>query len=630
MKRNKFKMGLMSACLCLCASCGESSTTTTTTVPSTTTSVPSTTTTTIVAAMDLAAPVVNLEGDVVSWEAVSNATSYMVYVNDKLVMTQTELSYVLTDYEVGSYEIYVKAISTDTLHYNPSDKSNVVKYTVSAELLNTTIYFVGDSTVCSFEDSYYLPRYGYGTQIANYLDSEHTTVVNYALSGRSSRSFLSESNYEALSSNIKEGDYLFIGFGHNDEKAELARYSNPNLAYTDSTTTFTSSNEYGPISFKYVLYHYYIELAESKGATPILCTPIVRLNASNDYSGSSAHITSTTTTGGETYQGGNYSQAIIELGNETNTEVVDLTSITKADYTVLGYDEASNYHAFTSTKNGVRAGIDTTHTNIYGAKMNAYHIAQEISSSSSSLKAYITNLVKPTVADLVPNPSYVEPTYESFDETKASTNWTLPTGWYGTVFGDCGGATKASPSYYTIGYENDKFTVGAASNVGKVGSSEGIAMAFKQIAINQNFEFSATVTLDTYKGGNQTAFGLMVRDDIYIDTFDNSIKSNSICAGSYVSGSGAITNAIYSRVNQAIKAENQISALTEGTSIKLSIVKINQQITVKFGDYTKTYYDFDLAQIDNEYLYIGMYATRSTIASFSNVVVNMTGTSVEA
>ena len=52
-----------------------------------------------------------------------------------------------------------------------------------------TIYLVGDSTVCSFTDGYYYPRYGYGTQLGNYLD-EKATVINLALSGRSSKSFI--------------------------------------------------------------------------------------------------------------------------------------------------------------------------------------------------------------------------------------------------------------------------------------------------------------------------------------------------------------------------------------------------------------------------------------------------------
>ena len=137
------------------------------------------------------------------------------------------------------------------------------------------IYVVGDSTLSSFNDSYYYPRYGYGTRIQDYILPEKAEVVNLAMSGRSSKSFLTEVNYQTLKDNIKKGDYLIIGFGHNDEKAEEARYTNPN----------GSKEESG--SFKNCLYENYIKLAKSRKATPILCTPIVRRtpNAEKAYEG---------------------------------------------------------------------------------------------------------------------------------------------------------------------------------------------------------------------------------------------------------------------------------------------------------------------------------------------------------
>lgn len=73
-----------------------------------------------------------------------------------------------------------------------------------------TIWIVGDSTVCSFEgvdDSLYYPRYGWGTQIANYTDGTYE-IKNLALSGRSSKSFTSESNYTELVNEMKPGDLL--------------------------------------------------------------------------------------------------------------------------------------------------------------------------------------------------------------------------------------------------------------------------------------------------------------------------------------------------------------------------------------------------------------------------------------
>ena len=80
--------------------------------------------------------------------------------------------------------------STSIKPSSPSDSSTDV--IVPPELIDTDLYVVGDSTLCSFTDStYFYPRYGYGTQLGNYLN-EKVAVKNLALSGRSSKSFTQE------------------------------------------------------------------------------------------------------------------------------------------------------------------------------------------------------------------------------------------------------------------------------------------------------------------------------------------------------------------------------------------------------------------------------------------------------
>jgi lysophospholipase L1-like esterase len=99
----------------------------------------------------------------------------------------------------------------------------VAAITDIGKVKGTRIFVVGDSTLSAFNDPYYYPRYGYGTKIQDYLNADKATVINLAMSGRSSKSFTTEANYETLKKNIKKGDYLIIGFGHNDEKSEEAR-----------------------------------------------------------------------------------------------------------------------------------------------------------------------------------------------------------------------------------------------------------------------------------------------------------------------------------------------------------------------------------------------------------------------
>ena len=121
-----------------------------------------------------------------------------------------------------------------------------------------TVWVVGDSTVCSFTDAYYYPRYGWGTQLSNYFDST-LKVENLALSGRSSKSFTSEDNYKTLLEGMTSGDYLLVGFGHNDEKADSARHTDPGTTFDDNLRRFVNETR-------------------AKGGIPVLFNSIVRRN----------------------------------------------------------------------------------------------------------------------------------------------------------------------------------------------------------------------------------------------------------------------------------------------------------------------------------------------------------------
>lgn len=258
--------------------------------------------------------------------------------------------------------------------------------------LDKALYLVGDSTIASFDDGYYYPRYGYGTQIPSYL-SDKITVINLALSGRSSKSFLAEENYTVLKNSLKKGDILVIGFGHNDEKSEdEARFTDATLSYTD------------PRSFGYHLYEYYIKLARERGAVPVLCTPIVRANSNDDYSALSGHKTPT----------GDYSQVIRDLGCAEGVTVVDMTALTRERYKSIGYSEAMYYHAIIEGKydpDGVTVvpdltTVDTTHLNIYGAKYMACLFVSEMDKIGMLSEYILPHVCAPTMEDLICNPNY--------------------------------------------------------------------------------------------------------------------------------------------------------------------------------------------------------------------------------
>ena len=182
-----------------------------------------------------------------------------------------------------------------------------------------TLWVVGDSTLSSFDDKYYYPRYGYGTRLSCYLNDK-VNVENLALSGRSSLSFTREENYQKLISGMKEGDFLIIGFGHNDEKTEADRYTCP-VGSKDDNGSFAES-----------LYTRYIKPAQAAGCTPILCTPIVRRTATGEWTKQELHITADTAQ----CKGGDYAQAVRELAAQLGLVCVDMTSKTKELYDRMG------------------------------------------------------------------------------------------------------------------------------------------------------------------------------------------------------------------------------------------------------------------------------------------------------
>ena len=527
---------------------------------------------------------------------------------------------------------------------------------------NGKIYVVGDSTVCNFgstDDALYIPRYGYGTQISSYINVLSANVKNLALSGRSSYSFTKESNYYTFTGGINSDDYLFIGFGHNDEKYEVDRYADPTLASDDKTEMIGTYDANREVSFKYILKHYYIDIAKAAGATPVLCTPIVRLNKdSSKYD--TDHITSDKTnykdsTSGVTtdWKGGNYAQAIRELAEEEGLTCIDLTTTTKNDYKAIGYDEAVKYHSIKAgkwtddSKTAIEPDLgsaDNTHTNLYGAKMNAYHIANAIKSSNLSLASSVkTNNTKPVYSDYATdmvNSDYEVPSNEPFKPEDASSKWSAVNGteladsnsetvykWYGTAFGaSLGTSNIASSSAFSIAKGSDAdgvtFTINADSGKGKIQKDDDSLVAvFIQIPFETAFTVSATATLNTFTNtNNQTGFGMMIRDDITVDQAVT-MKGNYVNAGCIVSNSGADRNVYAGRLNGTQFFSGTKQDFNTATQYSLTIARTSQSIMATVGDNAaySAVKDFDLGASDSKYVYLCLWATRGTNVTFSNI-----------
>ena len=486
----------------------------------------------------------------------------------------------------------------------------------------TTLYLVGDSTVSGFNDPYYYPRYGYGTQIGTYL-GKNVTVTNLALSGRSSKSFINPAdngNYAILTSSIKAGDYLMIGFGHNDEKADETMYTNPNTDVTD------------PTSFKYYLSKYYVQVAQAAGATPILTTPVVRRDAAGAYGGAKAHVTTDVVIGTVTYPGGDYPQAIRDLGAALGVTVIDNTASTmalgKQIFAASGAAGTANLQAWVSS---APTSVDDTHTNIYGASYYAYLIASALKTSTSPLKDYVLpGIAPPDLAILVVNPNWKPIVYSP--PVKGSL-WTTTDPWLGAVFGDIGGATKTSDGSFSISETSSApLTVSmrsgtAATPAGKIAAAtDGIAFYFQQIPIDKDFRLSATATVTSIAYSNsQVGFGLMVRDAAWMDISDASLLSSYVAAGvlkgnapatawsSFIRDTGAATQLTGTVISSADAVPQA------GWVLDISITKVGALYTSKFGMEAPHTYTIDLNAVDDQFVYAGLFTSRMCQVEFSNI-----------
>lgn len=501
-----------------------------------------------------------------------------------------------------------------------------------AEAEKATIWVVGDSTVSAFNDSYYLPREGYGEELENYFNAN---VYNLAVSGASSKDFTGMTSYKTLLNGSDtvpalgsaEGDkFLIIGFGHNDEKTEEARYTNPNGDYKTEG------------SFANSLYVNYIQPALERGVIPVVCTPIARLteaNTKDSYNSASGHKTQTVTVGTTVYEGGDYAAAIRQMCSELHLICVELTDATISENVAMGRN-AQYIHSFTGAKEGKNGqltptGLDLTHTNSYGAKLNAWLIDQL--TADTPLGAYSKHKAKPTYAAYygdAANPDYEPSSYAA--PTESSKLWTSFTDadgkvWNGSVFGNVGGADKISGGDFTAVVDGETITLGVANNRGKIASTvDGLMMYYIQLPADTNFTLTAKAKVNSLAKNNQVSFGLMARDEMYVDSSISDPIGDYVAVGTRNQGAvncfGRKSGALYDGPAATAK-------YAAGDTVELKLVGTSDGFTLTYGDNetVSAGFDYALTSIDPDYIYVGFYVARNANVTFSDVQLETSGVS---
>lgn len=198
-----------------------------------------------------------------------------------------------------------------------------------------TVWMIGDSTMANKEVKAY-PETGWGMPFACFFDST-VTVDNRAKNGRSTRTFIEQGRWQYVVDHMKEGDYVLIQFGHNDEVPTKKSYT----------------TEAG---FRANLVRFVTE-TRNKKATPVLITPVARRKFDSTGNIEETHAV--------------YAALVRDVAKEYKVPLVDLDKTSQALLEQLGPENSKflyNYLKPGEHPNYPEGRSDNTHFNELGAR----------------------------------------------------------------------------------------------------------------------------------------------------------------------------------------------------------------------------------------------------------------------
>jgi DNA sulfur modification protein DndE len=222
-----------------------------------------------------------------------------------------------------------------------------------------TVYLAGDSTMAQkAEDK--RPETGWGEYLQIHFDDKKVKIENHAQNGRSTKSFIAENRWQKIVDSLKRGDYVFIEFGHNDEKADKpAVYAAANTDYRNNLIRF-------------------IKDVRAKNAFPVLLTPVMRRKFDADGKFVDTH--------------GEYPDAVRKVASELKVPLIDMHRLSEKVLRDMGAENSRSL--FLQLKPGENANYpkgaeDNTHFNEKGAAEMAQIAVAEIKKSKIGLRKYL-------------------------------------------------------------------------------------------------------------------------------------------------------------------------------------------------------------------------------------------------
>ncbi|WP_298452350.1 GDSL-type esterase/lipase family protein [uncultured Prevotella sp.] len=240
-----------------------------------------------------------------------------------------------------------------------------------------TIFMIGDSTMANKDIRGGKMERGWGMMLKNFF-TEDVIVDNHALNGRSSKSFISEGHWQKVVEKIKPGDYVFIQFGHNDEKDDPKRHTDPGTTFDENLRKF-------------------VKETRMRGGIPVLFNSVVRRIFTNSTTAVADDDTRSNSSAGlvegdtlvDTH--GDYLLSPRNVARELDVPFVDANKITHDLEQGLGPDKSKKLHMWylpNEIPSLPKGRQDNTHYNVYGAYVVAGLLADAVSDVVPELKQY--------------------------------------------------------------------------------------------------------------------------------------------------------------------------------------------------------------------------------------------------
>lgn len=228
------------------------------------------------------------------------------------------------------------------------------------------IWIIGDSTVADNSGGEIT---GWGKVFPMYVDTNMVQVLNRARGGRSSRSFRWEGLWQSALDQMEAGDILLMEFGHNDSgKIDEPKYRGSFPGMGDKTQVVDRDGKQETVHTYGWYMTQYVQEAKAKGVEVIVISQIAR---SRNKDGVFERVDDS------------YGKWSREVARNEKVPFIDLNTEIARLYDAMGEKVVSTmFPGFPK---------DRTHTNIYGAKLNAYILATKLKElGKHPIRGYIT------------------------------------------------------------------------------------------------------------------------------------------------------------------------------------------------------------------------------------------------